>query len=112
MDQVGGCQAEIQGFTNNAKKAQRRLELMIGNLHHGEDHPPHNQEAEHEILNEIDEAKQRFVMEMDQNEGLHGDALNESAEIFSFRRSGYSDRHENWEGIDKDEEEKKQGELR
>ena len=60
MEQVGGCQAEIQGFTSNAKKAQRKLEQMKCNLHHKKDHPHHNQEAEHEIPNEMDEARKRF----------------------------------------------------
>ena len=42
MDQVSGCQAEIQGFTSNVKRAQRKLEHMIGNLCHAKDHPHHH----------------------------------------------------------------------
>ena len=79
---------EINGFTRNAKRAQRKLEQMIGNLHHMKDHPHHNREVEHKILNEMDEARKRFNKElvaMDQQEGLHRDALNESTELLSFR---------------------------
>ena len=112
MDQVSGCQVEIQGFTSNEKRAQRKLELMIDNLRHRKDHPHHSQEAEHEILNEMDEAKKRFDEElaaMGQQERLHGDALNEFIELSYFQ---YTYGQENWEEQKKEAKGGQGGETR
>ena len=60
MEQVNRCQAEMQGFTINAKNSKRKLEQMIGNIRHKKDQPHHNLEMEHEIMDEMDEVKKRF----------------------------------------------------
>ena len=62
---------------------------MIYNLGHVKDHPHHNREAEHEILNEMDDTKKRIDEElaaMEHQEGLHRDDLNESTELLSFHQ--------------------------
>ena len=107
MDQVGGCQAKIQGFTNNTKKAQKTFKLMIGNIRHRKDHLYQNQEEEREILNRLDEAKQKFdedLVEMEQREGLHCGAPTKLTELFPFRRVRHIYRYKNWEGGSKEEE--------
>ena len=53
---------------SNAKRAQKKPEKMIGNLGHKKDHLHHNQEAEHEILSEIYEAKKVFNEDLEDME--------------------------------------------
>jgi len=108
MEQVGGCQAEIQGFTINAKNAQRKIEQMIGNLHHEKAQQHRDLETEHEITEEIDEAKKRWYEEleaMEHHRGQHGEDQNESTELVPFSCSGNTDRRENGGDHKKEEEE-------
>ena len=88
LEQVGGCQAEIQGFKNNAeeaqktaKEAQRTLVELIDNLHRAKELPQCNGDEGSEILDRMDEAKRILdeeVGEMEEDqERQHREHLDE-----------------------------------
>ena len=60
----------MQRFTRNAKNAQRKIEQMIGNLRHEKAQRYCDLEMEHEIMDEIDEAKKRWDEELEELDAL------------------------------------------
>ena len=104
MEQVGGCQAEIQGFTINAKNAQRKIEQMIDSLCQEKTQQNGDLEMEHESMDELDEVKKRWDKKIEELDVLepqkrqHGKDQNKSTELVSLTRSGHIERRENGNG--------------
>ena len=89
LEQVGGCQAEIQVFKSNteeaqktAQEAQRLLVNPITNLHRVQGQSQNHEEEGRVIMERVDEARRVFdeaVEEMDEDqERKHRESLNES----------------------------------
>ena len=94
IEQVGGCQAEIQRFTRNAQNAQRRLEQMIESLRQETTQQNGEYAAENEIMGEMDEARRIWDEEVEELDVLEqrrrqqGEDQNESTELVSLGRLG------------------------
>ena len=95
LEQVGGCQAEIEGFKSNAEEAQktaqeahRLLVKLISNLHRAQEQPHNHEEEGRAMMERMDEARRVFdvvVEEMDEDqERKHRESLNESTEMLPF----------------------------